>query len=948
MEKTETNKTYTFQTAPDDPYGVRVYTLQNGLTVYLAKNDDAPKIQTYIAVRAGSNDDPVDNTGLAHYLEHMMFKGTSKIGSADWAKEEPLLNEISELYEQHKAAETAEEKKEIYRRIDAVSGQVSQYAIANEYDKIISEIGASGTNAHTWLDETIYKNSIPSGELEKWLKLEYERFSDLTLRLFHTELETVYEEFNRGQDNDGRLVNYTLMELLFPKHPNGQQTTIGKAEHLKNPSMAAIHQYFDTYYVPNNMAVILVGDLDFDATIALVDQYFGRMIPHELPPRNRPEEEQMTSIQRRIVYSPSVPRLHLAWRTDSAGTREAHLAELSAQILSNNGQAGLIDININQRQTALRAGAFFMPFKEYGNFTMVIIPHPGQGLQEAEQLLLQQIELLKEGAFEEWMLPAIVNDMKLARLTGWETADGLATSLYESFIHEQSWADELAELDQLAEITKREIVDFAREFFRDNYAVVYKETGENTDLIRIENPGITPVDLNRDAQSAFAKEIAAMPSIDPTPQFVDYDAMIEVSEVAEKKFSFVRNKYNEVAQVNYIFPFGSDHDRKLPLAIEMLEFLGSEQLSQEDLRLEFFKLGISHSFRTSADRLSLMISGLEENIAEGLQLIHRWLLALKPDNEIYQMTVQTILGTREAVKRDKNRIQQALTDYAKFGRGARSRDVLSIDELRQTTAQELTDKIRNLLFMPYEIFYYGQNPEQLRNVLPSITQPATRFVPAAKQYPEPKTGGKVYIVDYDMVQAEFSQVARGGFVDVSRFGEQNVFNEYFGRGLSSVVFQEIRERRSLVYAAGVTYTAAEQNDRHDYIRAFIGTQPDKLQIAVEAMDELLNHFPQYELQFQAARRSALKRIASGRITRQHIYFNYINLKKLGVSHDIRRDMYEQISALDLERLTAFYNRYVKNVGYNTAILGRKDLIDFELLSSLGKVEELTLEELFGF
>ncbi|WP_409456536.1 M16 family metallopeptidase, partial [Soonwooa sp.] len=216
---------YQYDSVKNDANGVRIYTLKNGLKVYLAKNEDAPRIQTYIPVRTGSNQDPADNTGLAHYLEHMVFKGTSKLGTQDWVKEKALLQQISDLYEQHKADKDPEKKKALYKKIDEISQEASKYAIANEYDKAISSLGATGTNAHTWLDETVYKNNIPSNELEKWLKVEKERFSELVLRLFHTELEAVYEEYNRAQDNDGRLVNYELMDALFPKHPNGQQTT---------------------------------------------------------------------------------------------------------------------------------------------------------------------------------------------------------------------------------------------------------------------------------------------------------------------------------------------------------------------------------------------------------------------------------------------------------------------------------------------------------------------------------------------------------------------------------------------------------------------------------------------------------------------------------------------------------------------------------------------------
>ena len=415
-----------------------------------------------VFVKTGAKDETAEEHGLSHLIEHMMFKGTSKLGTLDWEKEKVLLDQISDLYEQHKAEQNPEKKKEIYRKIDEISQEASQYAIANEYDKAISSLGATGTNAHTWLDETVYKNNIPNNELEKWLKIEKERFSGLVLRLFHTELESVYEEFNRAQDNDVRLVNYALMEALFPKHPNGQQTTLGRSEHLKNPSMKAIHQYFNDFYVPNNMAMVLVGDLDFEETILLVDQYFGKFEYKELPKKEKIIEEPQTEIVERIVKSPSAPRLNIAWRTDSYGTKEEHLAEMVAQILSNSGEAGLLDLNINQKHKALRSYAYELGFKQYGLFSLMIVPKENQSLEEAEQLLLAEIEKVKNGDFPDWLIPAIINDMKLQKIRNLETADGLATALYGIFINDRTWEEELSEIEKFEKITKQDVVDFAQ------------------------------------------------------------------------------------------------------------------------------------------------------------------------------------------------------------------------------------------------------------------------------------------------------------------------------------------------------------------------------------------------------------------------------------------------------------------------------------------------------
>ncbi len=947
LHKTDKNG-YSYEIVSHDQDQVRMYTLKNGLKVYLAQNFDAPRIQTYIPVKTGSNNDPSDNTGLAHYLEHMMFKGTSKIGTTDWEKEQKLLAEISDLYEQHKTEKNPEKKKELYQKIDAVSQEASKLAIANEYDKAISSLGAAGTNAHTWLDETVYKNNIPNNELENWLKVEKERFSGVVLRLFHTELEAVYEEFNRAQDNDARLVNYALMSALFPTHPNGQQTTLGSAEHLKNPSMVAIHQYFDDYYVPNNYALVLVGDLEFEKTIQLIDQYFGSFAYKELPAKKVITELPMTKVVEVTVKSPTTPRLQMAWRTDSYGTKEAILAEIVANILSNSAEAGLIDLNINQQQKALRAGAFAMGFKNYGYFSMSIVPKEKQSLQEAKNLLLEQMSLIKKGEFADWMIPAIINDLKIQRLKFIETAVGLATTIYDAYIKNRTWAQELQLMTDFAKISKQEVVQFANDFFNDNYAIVYKEKGTNDQLVRVENPGITPVKINREEQSDFLKEILASKSPEIKPQFIDYQKEITVDKIKDKKVSFVENKYNDIAQVHYIFPFGSDHDKKLGLANQVLQYLGTDQFSAEDLKKEFFKIGVTNDFRTAPDQLTITLTGLEENIPKGIELLNHWLQNAKPDQEIYLETVKTIIEGREVAKKDKNRIMTALTNYARFGKVSRFTDVLSAEELEAIQVINLTDKVKNFAKLDYEIFFYGKDFGRFLAVQKDFVENTSLPFPEKKIYPEPSTDGKVYFTSYDMVQVEMSKIGKGNNVNIQNFGKINVFNEYFGRGLSSIVFQEIRESKSLAYSAYVSYAANGELNHPDYVSTYIGTQANKLDLAVNAMNDLMANLPQIPAQFDNAKNSALKQIASNRINRTNIFFNTLNLKKLGIDYDFRKDIYAEIQKLTLDELTDFYDKTVKPITYNTAIIGKKENLDLQSIRKMGEFVEVTLEEIFGY
>lgn len=939
---------YKYKTVKGDENNVRIYILKNGLEVFLAQNFDAPRIQTFIPVKTGSNNDPADNTGLAHYLEHMMFKGTSKIGTQDWEKEKILLDKISDLYEQHKAEQNPEIKKEIYRKIDEVSQEASKFAIANEYDKAISSLGASGTNAHTWFNETVYKNIIPNNELEKWLKIEKERFSSLVLRLFHTELESVYEEFNRAQDNDSRLVNYELMDALFPTHPNGQQTTLGKAEHLRNPSMKAIHKYFEEYYVPNNYALVLVGDLDFDKTIRLIDQYFGSIPYRELPVKEKIIEKPLTEIIKRTVHSPTTPRVQLAWRTDSYGSKEALLADILANILSNRGEAGLLDLNINQTQKMLWGQAYSLGLKEYGYFSLVAVPKESQTLDEAKDLMLEQLDLIKKGEFPDWMLPAIINDFKLQRMKALETAEGLAINLYDTYIKGRTWEQELNEMDDYAAITKEEIVNFANEFLKENYVIIYKEKGINEKLLKVENPGITPIKINRDAQSDFLKEILNDKTEDIKPEFIDYEKEISVELVHSKKLSCVKNKYNEIAQLYFIFPIGSDHDRDLGLSMQILQYLGTDRFSADELKKEFYKIGITNDFKTSTDQLTITLAGLEENIEEGVKLLQHWMKNVQPNQEIYNQFVETVLENRTAVKKDKSRIMQALTNYTKLGPVSRFTQVISKEELESADVEIYTKRIKNMFDYPYQIFYYGKNTKEFKNYIAQYITPETLEIPIKKEYTETETGGNVYFVNYDMVQVEMSKIAKGKDVDTTQFGKINVFNEYFGRGLSSIVFQEIRESKSLAYSAYVSYSPNSELYHPDYVTSYIGTQPDKLQIAVDTMSDLMSELPEIPAQFENARNAALKQIASTRITRTNIFFNTLRLQKLGVNYDIRKDVYSQIEDLDFNEMKNFYDNNVKTLNFNTALMGNRESINQEAIEKMGVFQELSLEDIFGY
>ena len=576
------------------------------------------------------------------------------------------------------------------------------------------------------------------------------------------------------------------------------------------------------------------------------------------------------------------------------------------------------------------------------------MPKESQTLDEAKDLMLEQLDLIKKGEFPDWMLPAIINDFKLQRMKALETAEGLAINLYDTYIKGRTWEQELNEMDDYAAITKEEIVNFANEFLKENYVIIYKEKGINEKLLKVENPGITPIKINRDAQSDFLKEILNDKTEDIKPEFFDYEKEISVELVHSKKLSCVKNKYNEIAQLYFIFPIGSDHDRDLGLSMQILQYLGTDRFSADELKKEFYKIGITNDFKTSTDQLTITLAGLEENIEEGVKLLQHWMKNVQPNQEIYNQFVETVLENRTAVKKDKSRIMEALTNYTKLGPVSRFTQVISKEELESADVEIYTKRIKNMFDYPYQIFYYGKNTKEFKNYIAQYITPETLEIPIKKEYNETETGGNVYFVNYDMVQVEMSKIAKGKDVDTTQFGKINVFNEYFGRGLSSIVFQEIRESKSLAYSAYVSYSPNSELYHPDYVTSYIGTQPDKLQIAVDTMSDLMSELPEIPAQFENARNAALKQIASTRITRTNVFFNTLRLQKLGVNYDIRKDVYSQIEDLDFNEMKNFYDNNVKTLNFNTALMGNRESINQEAIEKMGVFQELSLEDIFGY
>jgi predicted Zn-dependent peptidase len=951
--KTASSGGYTYKYVTNDPTKSRFYTLKNGLTVILSENTKEPSIEFRMAVRAGSNTDPRTSTGLAHYLEHLLFKGTDRFGTMDYAKEKPLLDKIEALYEKYHATTDPAKRKEIYAQIDKTSGEASNYSIANEYDKMMKSLGGQSTNAHTWYEETVYNEDFPSNATDKFLALQAERFRAPVFRIFHTELEAVYEEKNRGLDNDGSKVSEKLNALLYPTHNYGQQTTIGTVEHLKNPSLVEIRNYYNKYYVPNNMAVVLSGDFKADEMIKKVDQDFSYMKSKPVVLYNPAAEKPLTKIQTADIYGPSAEAVRIGYRGYAEGTKQSLMLDLISSILSN-GKAGLLDINLNKKQLVLSSGAGYQQMKDYGTFILVAQPKQGQTLAEAKQLVLDQIALLKKGSFDESLIKATVANSKLSLLQSFDNNGFRVETVTNEFILNRGtkWDKTLDGPDAMAKVTKKEVVDFANQFFGDNYAVILKHKGEDKSIMKVDKPAITAVKTNTNEVSDFTKTLLASSSKPIEAKFLDYNKDLNFGKAGIADVVSVQNKENSIFTLTYRFDMGAWNNKLAPYAARYLTYLSTDKYTAEEISKQFYNIACNYSFSVSNEVTTINISGLQENFDQAVNLVEHVFANCKPNEKALEELKSSILKSRENTKLNKAAILSGLMSYAQYGANNPTNFVLTNDEVKQMTSAQLLAILHNVNTYKHSINYYGPQPIEVfsKNIEKVHVLPASfkEAAPAQKFTYTQNTDNQVYFANYDMVQSEIRWIRNNGVFNPEEAAKVTLFNSYFGGGMGSIVFQTIRESKALAYSTFAVYSSPDKKEKDYSMVAYVGSQADKMNEAVGAMNELLNVLPESDKNFESSKYNSLNAIETSRITKDDIIAHYYADKKLGIDHDSRIEEYKNLKGLNFADIKAFHAANVANKPYNYCIVASDKKVKTEDMQKFGKLNTLSLEQIFGY
>ncbi|HUP12926.1 MAG TPA: insulinase family protein [Niastella sp.] len=723
---------------------------------------------------------------------------------------------------------------------------------------------------------------------------------------------------------------------------------------MKNPSLVAIKNYYKKYYVPNNMGIILSGDFDPDVMIKKVEQSFAYM-------QNKPVQEYKAAPEKPItapviteVYGPSAENMRICFRTPAASAHDAMVLDLASSVLSN-GKAGLFDLNLNKQQKLQGAQAGLQQYKDYGMFLMLGTPKQGQKLEDVKDLLMAQLELLKKGEFEESMIKAIVANTKLALLQSLDNSTASAQQLMDAFIKNrgQQWDKDVSYIDDMAKVTKAELVAAVNKYLGENsYVLIYKRKGEDKNIVKVEKPAITPIETNAGKSSDFVKKMEAIAVGDIQPLWLDYNKDIALSKTGIADVLHVQNKTNDLFSLYYQFDMGTWNSKQLSLAAQYLQFLSTDKYSAEQISKMFYNIACNFSISTSAEITTITVSGLQENFEKAVGLFEEILANCKPDEGALTALKSRLMKARANAKTDKQSIMQGMVAYARYGAKNPFNSSLTDAEISQLKADDLVNILHSLPKYKHRIMYYGPLTDAAFKTavtkLHSVPASFTAYPEKLTYTPAVQSNTQLLFTNYDMVQSEIAWIRNDVGYDANKEVLVNVFNNYFGGGMGSVVFQTIRESKALAYSTYATYNTPSKKENPFYMMAYVGCQADKMNDAIKGMNELLTDLPASEQRFELARTGFKKDLETQRITKEGIIASYLQAQQKGWSGDFRKEEYAALANLKLQDIQTMHKEQISGKPYTYCVVASDKKIKLDDLKTIGEVKQLSLEELFGY
>ncbi len=948
---------------------VKELKLQNGMTVWLNEDHTQPKVYGGVVVRAGGKDCP--DTGIAHYFEHIMFKGTDRIGTVDYEAERPWLDSISAQYDllsqtnatvlQGLTQEEIEARRSaIQQHINELSLRAADYAIPNEFSRLISKYGGTGLNAGTSADMTVYYNTFLPQYIVQWCWLNSERLISPVFRGFQSELEAVYEEKNRAADGLNMAYDAAL-RAVFKEQPYAYPV-LGSTENLKNPRLSDMEAFYKKYYVAPNMCLMLVGDITPDSTLtALLEQTFGRVqtgpvperTPSPIPPFQKGEQTEIK------LPIPIVKAEALVYRAPTSFEPDADALVLVNRLLSDE-KAGLLDSLTNEHRV-MEAGAMHLTKDDAGVTALYVIPKiPFGKMKKAENLVLAQLEKIMQGNFSDEQLELQKRSLLQEMERGIETVGNRADVMIDVFSQGRTWQEYLDRIERVRTITKADVVAAARKYYGDEHLTLRKKYGtEKKETLR--QPGYTPVESkNAGAKSSFAEWLDTLSTENSPIRTVDFERDVQrlpITPSGDEGGCFLYYKQNPV---NDIFTFtlryynGTYETPLLSQLAGYLSAIGTDSLRKQQLENAWLQLGVTMTADAGDERFAFTLTGRDDQLEPALRLLAHFLAHAQGDDKALKDLKQEAKVTDKSFGKQKDDALIPMIDYVRYGRQSDYLRQPSLKEVKALTSDRLLALFRELQQYECDLVYCGRRSAhdvaalaqqtlplgqcqrkrvEVHRLLQPVSEPIVYFyhIPKSRQN---------YVCSYEQLHAQPTATGRSTAI---------LWGQYMGGGMSGVLFQNIREFRSLAYSTQGTLLAPTDARRWDDAMGYVtitGTQADKTLQVVEAVDSLMRQMPMKQENLDAARQYLLSRVQNTYPSFRTIATYVANSLMHGYTTDPDCMLVEQLPDLHVADVERYQKEQVAGNQRVWLVIGDRKLTDFQALARYGKVVELHKEDIY--
>lgn len=933
---------------------VKEYRLENGLTVWLNEDHSQPKVFGAVVVKAGAKDCP--DTGIAHYFEHMMFKGTDRIGTLDYESEKVLLDSIAMKYDELTMTEDTAARARLQKEINELSIRSSEYVIPNEFNRLINRFGGSGLNAATSYDATIYFNTFSPQYMVQWAEINSERLINPVFRLFQSELETVYEEKNMYGDFIGGQVMDTLMARYFGPHPYAYPI-IGSTKNLKNPRLTEMHKFFEDYYVASNMALILSGDFDAQQVMPILEKAFSRIRSGNAP---KQEKVMLPPFNGRETMKvkfpiPFIKAMGLGFRGVSANHEDQVALNIAVNLLNNANGTGYLD-KLMVEHKLMGALAINESMNEAGILAVAIMPKLLiQSYSSAEKMVWDEINRVKNGDFSDEMFNSLKLEQKRQYASSLENIDSRATIMMNLFSQGKSWNDYLNEVARIESITKEDVVRVAQKYFSNNYLCVTKSTGKYP-KDNLPKPAFSPVvPRNADASSSYAKQLEKIPEQQVAPRIIDFEKDVKTSKLTPLVTLYTTpNPLNDIFTLNISYGIGALEQPELMQLTNYLQLLGTESLSFEQFRSRLQSIGSTLAFDVTPDAFVMKVTGFDNHIDETMELVGDFIRHAKADDKKLRQIVDDAKVSEKAFFKSGDNVASALLEQVKYGDQSRYLRKLSLSQIKKLKGKDMLaiyDKVRSV---QCDLHYCGTLP--VEKVIGTIRQhlPLERTTVASnspyyrelKQYDRPT----VFFIDMpDMAQSIVYGYVKGDPVDdkASRHASR-LFSVYFGGDMSSLMFQEIREFRSFAYRTSGRYQLPNHAHKGTAgsFTAMLSTQSDKTLDALGVLDSLIREMPLKPERMEAVKQTLVNRINNDYPPFRNLSEKVASARMEGFDRDPAEEFLRDIATMDMQDISRFYREQISGRPVVYVIAGNRKHIDMKKLAKYGTIIKVKKKDIY--